>query len=168
VSSYGVELAVALLFALSALEKFSHVAHRSAAWHPAVITSGWLRRHGQPAMCASAVLDSVLAIGLVRGTPGAGLASALVTVMYTPIGLRTFTAGDGAPCRCFGAFASPRSPLALVGRNTLVVIAASAGGVAAGENALTPGAAVSGALALAAIALAARVRLPMRTLVPVR
>lgn len=135
----GIDVFIAILFGLSAFEKFQQVFSGSAAWHPVLLLRPRLREHATAVFVISAALDVVTAVGMLFAPQITGVLCIALLATYSAVTIASSeTKARPKACRCFGRFfeAPGRSYVAI--RNlALTVLVAGAAWVLHGSVAIT-------------------------------
>lgn len=151
----GAQLVLALVFALSAVEKGAALLARTARWHPVVIAHPRLRRRAAPLMAAALVADVAAVICLLL-VPAAGAPLAAgALVAYTYLGARV-DYDHGGSCRCVSKGFDAKTRRALLVRNAYLgalAVAVAASPPALHASGLFPAAVLAVVLALIVAAL---------------
>jgi len=113
----GIRIALTVILVLALVEKISATFHRTARWHPVVVSRPRLRQHAAAIFMIVAILELVGA-ALLWVVPEVGaLMGICLLAGYTILG-RT----DGAEgCRCLVGGLDAKTRIGMIGRNLLIV-----------------------------------------------
>lgn len=125
----GMNLALVLVFTLSAVEKAQSLIHRTPEWHPVLMASSRRRRHARLLMALGLAADVSISLALIYA-PHVGDALAIVVIGVYTLATRGMEL-TGSSCRCIHRVLDARTRTGLLVRNSALVLVAIVGSAAA-------------------------------------